>query len=262
MHWRWVRLPPMRRALALLVLCLPACAPQAPAVAPGAAAKTGSLPTEVEPRTKLVWVSLPAGDFLEGCEPQDSMCPDGASAPKTVHVSAIQMLQTEVTLAAYAACARSGACVEAATGKDCNAGLPDRDAHPVNCVDHAQASAFCAWVGGRLPTPSEWEYAAKSGGSRVFPWGDAAPDDTRAQYAAAQTAPVGTHPAGATPWGLQDMAGNVNEWTDGERSPGVKEMRGGSFAFPESRRLRASNRGGGPPALKAGNVGFRCAKGL
>ncbi len=207
-----------------------------------------------------MWVSIPAGQFTAGCESQ-SDCPKHAASPHPVSVQAFGLMQTEVPVESYSRCVSAGACTAPESSERvCNWGKEDRKNHPVNCVDQAQAKAFCAWAGGRLPTGDEWEYAAKSGQHNSFPWGNAAPDDSRAQYDRSGTAPVGSHPAGVSPWGLQDMAGNVNEWTGDELKEGVAEMRGGSFGFAEPRRIRADSRGGGPVTLKAGNVGFRCAR--
>jgi formylglycine-generating enzyme required for sulfatase activity len=253
-------------ASALVALgCGAATSARQPDAQPGASAlpeshapKAGR--TAADAKTPLFWVSLPAGQFTAGCESQND-CPPKAGPAHSASVAAFDMMQTEVTVEAFALCVAAGVCTAPGTGaKECNGSKGDLGKHPANCVDQSQAAVFCGWVGGRLPTPDEWEYAAKSGAKRLFPWGDALPDETRAQYDKAGTAPVGSHPAGATPWGLQDLAGNVGEWTSGELSKGVIELRGGSFGFPEPRRLRTDSRGGAPPTLKAGNVGFRCAR--
>jgi formylglycine-generating enzyme required for sulfatase activity len=146
-------------------------------------------------------------------------------------------------------------------------------------VDWAQANAFCEHAGGRLPTAEEWEYAAKGGESRIYPWGDDPVTDKRANFADAQykkkyprsfdvpgqddgwveSAPVGTYPAGATAHGLVDMVGNVIEWTSGEYVPGQMEARGGGWATDTvSRRLRPSYRTGRDRAYWHATYGFRC----
>lgn len=100
--------------------------------------------------------------------------------------------------------------------------------HPVAKVTWHQASAFCEWLNSlglihpttgkvrhfRIPTEAEWERAARGIEGRKYPWGKEAPDETRAVFRKNDTEPVGTHPAGATPEEVHDMAGNVWEWVE------------------------------------------------
>lgn len=93
-----------------------------------------------------------------------------------------------------------------------------KEDHPVVGVNVADAQAYCKWLSlkrgtvVRLPTEAEWELAAAGPTGRTYPWGEEEPSPKRAQYMALDTAPVGTHPAGATPEGVMDMAGNAWEW--------------------------------------------------
>ena len=90
------------------------------------------------------------------------------------------------------------------------------DQLPINCVTWYEASAFCIWDGGRLPTEAEWEYAAAGGDeNRPFPWGSSpAPASSLANYSGCRGAatPVGSHASGPGRWGHMDLAGNLTEW--------------------------------------------------
>ncbi len=108
------------------------------------------------------------------------------------------------------------------------------DSHPVVFVNYEEAEAFCAWLSNaegrkyRLPTEAEWEYAARGEDDRVFPWGNALNAGNLANFADARTgfawrdpsvddgfaesSPVGSYPRGASPFGIEDLAGNVFEW--------------------------------------------------
>ena len=207
----------------------------------------------------IVWVKLPGGSFHYGCEPQDRDCDSDEKPGSTQRVAPLSMAQTETTVAQYDACVEAGGCV---SGPDDSVGGSD---HPVVNVDWHQATAFCRWAGGRLPTAVEWEYAAKSGSSRIYPWGDSPPTASRANCDSScgdrfpGTAPVGSFPEGDTSHGLKDMAGNVWEWTSSDYNSSYKDLRGGSW-FDNPAYLRASNRFRNGPARRNANFGFRCAQ--
>lgn len=147
--------------------------------------------------------------------------------------------------------------------------------HPVVQVSVRDATAYCAWRGLSLPTEAQWEYAARGNDGRRYPWGDEAPAQRGARRANfgtqrccapdesdgfIRTAPVGSFPLGASPFGVQDMAGNVWEWTTGAYAPGSDDvaLRGGGWGN-EPYCLRASYRHGNPPDIGLEMVGFRCA---
>lgn len=217
-------------------------------------------------------------------------------------VASFQIGRTEVTTAAYRSCVAAGACTPPVglvldnyqwapkcvkrIVSECNYDHQDREDHPINCINFAQATAYCAWRGERLPTDTEWEFAARGMAGRQYPWGDRPWQPDLANLCDAQcvnelrcsfpgisitvsdgylfTAPVGSHPHGATPLGIEDMLGNVEEMTstigfsdDGQRDPNPGHLgRGRSWAADEL--LLFHNQF--TDAFAAPDLGVRCAK--
>lgn len=100
--------------------------------------------------------------------------------------------------------------------------------HPVVLVTRDDAAAFCAFVGGRLPTSAEWSAAA---GAATWPWGETF-DPSLCNCAEAGwgwTVPVRAHPGGASPCGAEQLAGNVWEWVSDTGDDGWGVLRGGSY---------------------------------
>ncbi len=155
-----------------------------------------------------------------------------------------------------------------------------KQSHPVVDVTWYDAIAFCEWATqftGRivkLPSEVEWEKAARGSDGRFFPWGNQKPDATRCNYNAniQDTTPVGQYsPAGDSPYGVADMAGNVAEWTttiykpypynadDGReilRGHENRVMRGQGFNSTQ-RYIRAANRSYVSSRFRRNYVGFR-----
>lgn len=162
----------------------------------------------------------------------------------------------------------------------------DRGLHPVTLVTHADAVAYCVWLGTRLgrpvrlPTEAEWERAARGGVERRrYPWGDEI-DPSRSNFLPDSslkrmrgTRPVGTFPPNG--FGLHDMSGNVWEWVSdwyrhdaytpgaanqgGPASGAMRVLRGGSWVTHDVLQLRCAYRHKVPPDTYAYSVGFRVA---
>jgi formylglycine-generating enzyme required for sulfatase activity len=124
---------------------------------------------------------------------------------------------------------------------------------PVVRVGWYEAAAYCVWNQSRLPSDAEWEYAARGGREETrYPWGNEPPDNFRANVGGSpsEVVPVGMYPEGATPSGVQDLAGNVWELI------GSGDVRGGSWVGPPA-VLRVSSHG---KLGRGGIVGFRCVR--
>jgi formylglycine-generating enzyme required for sulfatase activity len=148
--------------------------------------------------------------------------------------------------------------------------------HPVTFVTWYAARAYCAWTGGRLPTEAEWEKAARGRDGRIFPWGDEI-DCTKANYLDCQAGgslPVGSRPAGVSPFNGLDMTGNVWEWVSdwhaadyytssppdnpsGPETGLARVVRGGSWLF-DAKHARTANRRSDGPLITKPDYGFRC----
>jgi formylglycine-generating enzyme required for sulfatase activity len=198
-----------------------------------------------------------------------------------VHISAFDMDVTEVTVAQYGACVQARACLAAGaevewagvTQEDqrlyadmCNADRPDRQDHPINCVDWNAADAFCHWKGKRLPTEEEWEYAACGGECGETVNGAAQQKFFMGSHRWPFTGPVAKGAAGA--FGLYDMAGSVWEWTASAYCPydhpgcgdPRRVVRGGSWSVVDFSFVRLTDRSPSPPSTKNTSIGFRCAR--
>jgi formylglycine-generating enzyme required for sulfatase activity len=186
------------------------------------------------------------------------------SSAREVRVDGFEIDVTEVTVDAYHGCVREGACTEPLSYPGfprCTANRPDHGKHPITCVGQHEARAYCAWAGKRLPTDDEWEYAARGADGRTYPWGNAAPSAQLCWRRSPEdaTCPVGSHPAGDSPFGVKDMAGNAAEWAaSSDESHG--SIRGVGGTGDDAALLRSSVRHQAPKSYRPVGVGFRCAR--
>jgi formylglycine-generating enzyme required for sulfatase activity len=203
--------------------------------------------------------AIPAGRYTMG------------ETKKDVTIAPFYLDVTEVSVSAYKACVSSGRCTAPnADDPKCNWENADRLRHPINCVDWAQASDYCAAFGKRLPTEEEWEWAAR-GGSKAwaYPWGSAPPADqvcwngkgnTLGEGRRESTCAVGTFLTGTNAWEVHDLSGNVWEWTASAfEGTNKRVVRGGSWHTLEADRLSTTYRFRREPEERDFLLGFRCA---
>jgi formylglycine-generating enzyme required for sulfatase activity len=220
---------------------------------------------KINPVDGLPYVWIPPGNFRMGCSDGDSECsPDQSPAHPVTLTKEFWMGRTEVTAAAYRKFAQ-------ATGRSGPSSAGDN--HPVVNMDWNDASAYCKWAGGRLPSEAEWEYAARAGtgGAR---YGELDRIAWYLENSGGHTNPVGKKAPNR--FGLYDMLGNVWEWcadwyadsysgSGGQTDPagpssGIdRVVRGGSWVVIP-RDPRASHRVGLGPRYRSAHSGFRCVR--
>ena len=228
-------------------------------------------------------VLVASGEFLMGNEAE------GDAPPHRVYLDAFYIDRQEVTNARYLKFVETtrhrapqhvvDPQYDLWVGAALSPGVADL---PVVNVDWSDADAYCRWAGKRLPTEAEWEKAARGTDGRIFPWGNEAPSFARLNFSrswqgAHTLQPVGNYEAGNSPYGAQDMAGNVWEWVSdwydagsyaaglsrnpqGPPSGSSKILRGGSWTNSAD-SVRATHRREEDPDMRNGDSGFRCARG-
>ena len=230
---------------------------------------------------------VPAGPFMMGCNTAvDTECQSNEYPYHQVTVPAFKIDRYEVTASEYKVCVDSGECTATILiDSRCTYGVAGKDSHPINCVDWNLANTYCTWAGKRLPTEAEWEKSARGTDGRKYPWGNTGLNCDHAVWndstcGNSGTAPVGSKPQGASPYGALDMMGNVWEWveddwhqdhqdytgapTDGSawvdnpRSPYCIQ-RGGAWNQSYSVKYRTSFREGNDRPAMSPYFGFRCA---
>jgi len=271
--------------LSVLTVCLAANTPTAqPPVTPTPAPKVVE---KINAKDGAAMVWIPAGEFLMGSTEAQiaallKVHPDWQEAwfsiekpQHTVKLDGFWMYKNDVTVAQY-----KKFC--AATARK----MPSApvwgwiDEHPVVNVSWDDAAAYSAWAGAALPTEAQWEKAARGTDGRIYPWGNVWDADKCNNWFAKnsphKTSPVGSYPAGISPYGCLDMAGNVWQWcadwygvdyyaTSPKHNPTgpttgtARVLRGGGWRHVNTSLSRAAVRIFGVPTFQCGDFGFRCA---
>ncbi len=262
----------------------------------------------VSPADGETMVLVRAGDFFMGRDTKDNFAPDGEVPGRRVTLRPFLIDRVPVTNARYRRFVDLGGYrsprhwdeagwswrMKTGTEGPISFAVKGFDApdQPAAGVSWFEADAYARWAGKALPTEAQWEKAARGTDGRLFPWGDDLPRRKLLNFNqnVGATTPVGAYPAGVSPYGVLDMAGNVNNWCrdwywDGfygycrdqgiGRDPclddDVKDRlglpllqradRGGGFAtsFASWEVLAATGRLSWPPSRRHLWNGFRCA---
>ncbi len=233
-------------------------------------------------------VLVPAGPFSMGCDPAYNggfECLSIELPLHSVYLDAYFIDQYEVTNAEYALCVDAEMCLppysDFTSTRVPYFSNPDYANYPVVWVTWKMASTYCAWINSRLPTEAEWEKAARGPVLRTYPWGEQDPSCALTNFTGltpciGDTNSIGSYTAGASPYGVYDMAGNVWEWVNDwyagdyyQVSPGnnpqgptegtVRVIRGNAFSAYIS-NSRTALRNDFQPLSPDPEIGFRCAR--
>jgi formylglycine-generating enzyme required for sulfatase activity len=227
-------------------------------------------PTNLKDGAEVVFI--PAGVFLMGSKDGNGKADE--QPQHTVYLDSYYIYKYDVTVAEYRTFCQ-------ATGR----AMPDAPSwgwlenHPMVDVSWNDAKAYADWAGAALPSEAQWEKAARGTDGRLYPWGndwDAAKCNTGSK----QTSSVGSFPAGASPYGCLDMAGNVWQWcadwygedyyknspTNNPTGPAtgeVRVLRGGSWYYYDFGDYKSGARGAVRDGIGPDGwyyyIGFRCA---
>lgn len=230
-------------------------------------------------------VLISAGTFKMGCN--EGVACEGPA--HVVNLDGYYIDKFEVTNAQYYKCELAQQCEQPKNTR--NYDNPSFSDHPVVFVDWNMAANFCEWRGARLPTEAEWEKTARGTDLYDYPWGNRFDGnllnfcDINCTRSGAnrsyndhhdETAPVGTYEGGKSPYGVYDMAGNIQEWVadwyskdyyanspdknpTGPGSGTYRVLRGGSW-ISDLDNVRTYVRAFLSPTAAYNYVGFRCAK--
>jgi formylglycine-generating enzyme required for sulfatase activity len=226
-------------------------------------------------------VLIPAGEFMMGSRDGDESGQDNERPAHPVYLDSFYLDQYEVTTTRYATFFRATNRRQPTYWSEQL--LQQHGNKPVVGVDSNDATAYCDWAGKRLPTEAEWEKAARGTDQRLYPWGNASPDQSLANFNHCcdfknygVLTDVGSFEKGKSFYGAYDMAGNVWEWVadwydenyyskSSARNPKgpwigqYRVIRGGSWSRTPV-LIRSALRNWYSPATRADGIGFRCAQ--
>ncbi len=243
------------------------------------------------PADKMMMIYVPSAEFQMGTDDDEAdyameLCNEYLTScnreqfedeepAHTVTLGSFWIDKHTISNAQYRECVKADVCQVSSCDRD----VSTRADHPVVCVSWEDAQAYCRWVGARLPTEAEWEYAARGPEGYIYPWGNTEPACDKANYlgCVGDTVAVGSYPDGVSWCGAEDMSGNVWEWNadwydqdyyeispvenpDGPPSGEHRVVRGGAWGF-HLLYLRCANRDYRDPEYQDDNLGFRCAGG-
>ena len=223
---------------------------------------------------KSSMAQVPAGEFIMGSnERWDDEAPEHISATNAFYIDL-----NEVTNADYKNFVTATKRTHPFHWPEGH--LPkNKENHPVIYVSWFDANDYCSWAGKRLPTEQEWEKAARGEEGLIYPWGNEwSLDKSNNPYKnSTGTEPVGSYPKGRSPYGLNDISGNVWEWVDSyylphpgnpvtraEYGEDKRVLKGGSWfdclSYGCGLSAPTFNRSFFTPEVKNNSFGFRCAK--
>jgi formylglycine-generating enzyme required for sulfatase activity len=224
------------------------------------------------PRDNMNQVYIPAGEFMMGT---DAAGIGKGEVLHKVYLHPYWIDQFTVTNAMYILCVRAHQCRHTAS-YDTYLDDPTYADYPVHYVNWYDAQTYCKWEGGRLPTEAEWEKAARGVNSLRYPWGNAQPDASLLNYNGQFGTPRSAYSywSGMSPYGLLNMAGNVQQWvadwysTDyyaaspyqdpqGPADGTLKVLRGGGF-WDSSKEVQTFFRFKHDPTSAGAHRGIRC----
>ncbi len=243
-------------------------------------AKTNESAEQIIGRDGAPMVLVPAGEFMMGAQKDDKMAREDEQPAHPVYLDAFYIDQYEVTTSRYATFFHE---MKRNAPRYWSEQVLEEYGHkPVVGVSWNDADSYCSWAGKRLPTEAEWEKAARGTDQRLYPWGNDAPNELRANFGQSfrfdyeVLTDVGSFEQGKSPYGAYDMAGNVWEWVadwydenyyvKGEarnpQGPSVGEshvVRGGPW-LDGPQHIRSAVRDKVSPLYLSDLIGFRCAQ--